>query len=325
MPDAQHLDAGEGRERSAAGDGVDPRRRIPGRRRRRDRATTARRSRARTSSSSRSTTGSASSASSRTRSSPRSPAATRRATTACSIRSPRLQWVQGQHCRVRRRSRQRHDLRRVGGIVCGQRADGVAARAGPLPQGDWRKRRLLRRPYQSRFRSNLARLVEQDGVKFAAALGAESLAALRAKTGDEVLKVALKTQPWFSPNLDGYFLTEVGRRHFCRGQASPRPAPGRLECRRGASGYRASASKSRPRKASSTARASSLAIHADAILKAYPAATDAEALESAASLESDLFIGYSTWKWIEVHQKTGKRRCIATRSIARSRCRPTTR
>ena len=45
---------------------------------------------------------------------------------------------------------------------------------------------------------------------------------------------------------------------------------------------------------------------ADAILKVYPAATDAEALESAAALTSDLFMGYSTWKWIEVHTRTGR-------------------
>ena len=45
---------------------------------------------------------------------------------------------------------------------------------------------------------------------------------------------------------------------------------------------------------------------ADAILKVYPAATDAEALESAAALTSDLFMGYSTWKWIEVHARTGQ-------------------
>ncbi len=44
---------------------------------------------------------------------------------------------------------------------------------------------------------------------------------------------------------------------------------------------------------------------ADAILKAYPAATDAEALESAAALASDLFIGEATWKWIEMHSRTG--------------------
>ena len=42
------------------------------------------------------------------------------------------------------------------------------------------------------------------------------------------------------------------------------------------------------------------------MLKVYPAATDAEALESAAALASDLFIGYATWKWIEVHARTGQ-------------------
>jgi para-nitrobenzyl esterase len=45
--------------------------------------------------------------------------------------------------------------------------------------------------------------------------------------------------------------------------------------------------------------------HADAILKAYAATTDAEALESAAALASDLFIGHATWKWIELHARTG--------------------
>jgi para-nitrobenzyl esterase len=44
---------------------------------------------------------------------------------------------------------------------------------------------------------------------------------------------------------------------------------------------------------------------ADAILKVYPASTDAEALESAAALASDLFIGYATWKWVETHRQTG--------------------
>jgi para-nitrobenzyl esterase len=46
--------------------------------------------------------------------------------------------------------------------------------------------------------------------------------------------------------------------------------------------------------------------HADAILAAYPAKTDDEALESAAALGSDMFIGYSTWKWLEMHGQTGE-------------------
>ena len=45
---------------------------------------------------------------------------------------------------------------------------------------------------------------------------------------------------------------------------------------------------------------------AESILKVYPAGSDAEALESAASLASDLFMGYPTWKWIETHAATSK-------------------
>ncbi len=44
---------------------------------------------------------------------------------------------------------------------------------------------------------------------------------------------------------------------------------------------------------------------AGAFLKAYPAATDSEAIESAAALASDSFIGYATWKWVEAQLETG--------------------
>jgi para-nitrobenzyl esterase len=43
---------------------------------------------------------------------------------------------------------------------------------------------------------------------------------------------------------------------------------------------------------------------ADAFLKAYPASSDAEAIEAAAALASDSFISYGTWKWLEVHRAT---------------------
>ena len=64
---------------------------------------------------------------------------------------------------------------------------------------------------------------------------------------------------------------------------------------------------------------------ADALLKVYPAGTDAEALDSAAAMAGDMFLGYATWKWIEVHAKTAAQPSTATRSTARSRWRPTRR
>ncbi len=50
---------------------------------------------------------------------------------------------EGQYRGVRRRSRQRDDLRRVRGIVCRQRADGLAGGGRTLPSRHRRKRRVL--------------------------------------------------------------------------------------------------------------------------------------------------------------------------------------
>ncbi len=146
---------------------------------------------------------------------------------------------------------------------------------------------------------------EQQGLKFAGGLGAESLAALRAKSGDEVLKVAMNTQPWFSPTRDGYFLTEDVAVTFAAGKQAQVPL---------LAGWNADEVRSGIVLAKQKATATSFTAdqkkrfgeQADAILKAYPASTDAEALESAAALASDAFIGYSTWRWIEAHEKTGK-------------------
>jgi para-nitrobenzyl esterase len=41
-------------------------------------------------------------------------------------------------------------------------------------------------------------------------------------------------------------------------------------------------------------------------LTAYAASTDAEAIESAAALANDTFIGYATWKWIQAHAAAGR-------------------
>jgi para-nitrobenzyl esterase len=146
---------------------------------------------------------------------------------------------------------------------------------------------------------------EQQGVKFAAALGAQSLADLRQKSGDEVLKAALKTQPWFAPNVDGYFLPDDVYSIFAAGKQAHVPL---------LAGWNADESRGGVVLGKQKPTAGSFADSTrkrfgemgDAVLKVYPAATDAEALESAAALASDLFIGHSTWKWLEMHKKTGK-------------------
>src|SRR5215204_4801215 len=145
---------------------------------------------------------------------------------------------------------------------------------------------------------------EQSGVKFASSLGADSIAALRGKPAEEVLKAALKTQPWFSPTIDGYFLPEDVARIFAAGKQARVPLLAGWNADEVRSGV--VLAKQKPTAPSFTEETRKrYGQDADAILKAYPAATDPEALESAASLASDMFIGYGTWKWIETHAQTG--------------------
>jgi para-nitrobenzyl esterase len=43
---------------------------------------------------------------------------------------------------------------------------------------------------------------------------------------------------------------------------------------------------------------------AEQVLRLYPATTDEEVIASATDLASDTFIGYSTWKWADLHGRT---------------------
>jgi para-nitrobenzyl esterase len=145
---------------------------------------------------------------------------------------------------------------------------------------------------------------EQQGVKLAAALGAESLAALRGKSGEEVLKAALKFQPWFAPNIDGYFLTESVAATFASGNQARVPLLAGWNADEVRGGIVLGKQKPTAKSFTDDTR-KRFGDRADAILAAYPAGSDAEALESAAALASDTFIGHNTWRWIEAHAKTG--------------------
>jgi para-nitrobenzyl esterase len=148
-------------------------------------------------------------------------------------------------------------------------------------------------------------VTEQQGLKFAASTGADSLAALRAKPAQELLQAATKAQLWFAPNIDGYFLTEDVYLTY----AAARQAHVPLLAGWNADEMRASVTlrKDKPTAQSFAEETRKrFGDQAEAVLKVYPAGTDEEALESAAALASDLFIGYATWKWVEMHLQTGQ-------------------
>ena len=143
---------------------------------------------------------------------------------------------------------------------------------------------------------------EETGARFASGLGAADLAALRAKTTDEVLQAALKGQ-WFSPIIDGYVLPKTAAEVYAAGEQNTVP----LLAGWNADEIRSSVTLApvKPTVASFTEQTRKrFGTAADAILKAYAPTTDAEALEAAAAMASDTFIGYSTWKWIQVHAAT---------------------
>ena len=147
---------------------------------------------------------------------------------------------------------------------------------------------------------------EARGLALARTLNADSASALRAASAADVLKAAgTFSDVYFSPNVDGNLLTTDVAATFAAGRQSHVP----LLAGWNADEVRAGvvlAKKKQNAKSFADQLHMRFATAADSILKVYPAGSDAEALESAASLASDLFMGYPTWKWIETHAATSK-------------------
>ena len=144
-------------------------------------------------------------------------------------------------------------------------------------------------------------------MKFAASVGAGSLAQLRARPAHELLEAAADDKRGFAfrPNIDGYFLSSDVRTIYEQGAQSQIPL---------LAGWNADEDKMSVLLAPQKPTAKSFAEQAQArfgdqaseFLKLYPAATDEEALLSAEALAGDDFIAFSTWKWTDIQAKTGE-------------------
>ncbi len=147
---------------------------------------------------------------------------------------------------------------------------------------------------------------EQDGVKFAASVGAGSLADLRAKAADDLLAVVMKTGGWgYSPGVDGYFLTEKVSATYAAGKQAKIPLLAGWTSSE--MGMAVAMNPQKPTVASFAEQAQKqFGDRAKDALAVYAAANDTEVLQTAADLASDLFISYSTWKWIETHARTAQ-------------------
>lgn len=147
---------------------------------------------------------------------------------------------------------------------------------------------------------------EESGQKFGASIGANSLAALRAKPAGELLQAAEKPHPGirFAPNVDGYFLPQDVPSIYAQGKQSHIPLLAGWNADEGS--YEAIFQDDEPTAEDFVERVHALyGDNADAILKLYPWVTDDQAQRSAQDLAGDRSISFSTWKWIEMQLATG--------------------
>ena len=146
---------------------------------------------------------------------------------------------------------------------------------------------------------------EQAGARLAQQLGVTTLAAMRALPADSVLKVSLAPpNRGFGPIIDSYVLPRPVGQIYAEGAQQHVP----LLAGWNADEVRSSATlaTTKPTMTSFAARVrTQFGANADAVLAAYPAHSDDEAVESAAALSGDQFIAYGTWKWLEAHRSTG--------------------
>lgn len=138
-------------------------------------------------------------------------------------------------------------------------------------------------------------------------LGKTSLADLRSIPAEDLLKAANNQRPpaaRFSPDLDGYFLSEAVPAIFAAGKQAHVPllAGWNLD----EASNRVVNMNPQPTLASYREMAQkTYGTQAEDFLKAYSAETDEEAIRRMKDLAADQFIAASTWEWIEAHVKTG--------------------
>jgi para-nitrobenzyl esterase len=146
---------------------------------------------------------------------------------------------------------------------------------------------------------------EKTGTAFGSAAKADSLAALRALPADAVL--AVQGGPRFPIAIDGYFLPRSVAAIFAAGEQAHVPLLAGWNSQESA----ASAVLGRGVEPTADGYAKAvralpgLAGRADDVLKLYSGSTPDEVTAAATALASDRFIAFSTWKWIDLHTRTG--------------------
>lgn len=147
---------------------------------------------------------------------------------------------------------------------------------------------------------------EQADVAFAREhFGTSSLAELRALPADRLLAATLKpSQPRFRPIVDGDVLPEDARAIYSAGHQAHVPLLAGWNRDEGS--YHGFFGDQEPTLANYRSQAAArFGGHAPDFLDVYAARSDVEARRAAQDFSGDQFIGFSTWKWLELHRATG--------------------
>ncbi|WP_157579271.1 carboxylesterase/lipase family protein [Spirosoma montaniterrae] len=146
---------------------------------------------------------------------------------------------------------------------------------------------------------------EKAGVAFAESLGATSLAALRALSAEQVLEATAKPNVGrFGLVVDGYFLPKPAHEIMAAGEQARVPLLAGWNSEEMNYRFMLGAEPITP-ESYKKAVEKAYGPQANEVLKLYPGATAEEAMQSATDLSGDRFIGFSTWKWTDMHARTG--------------------
>jgi para-nitrobenzyl esterase len=146
---------------------------------------------------------------------------------------------------------------------------------------------------------------EKTGTTFAAEMGANSLAALRALPAQQLLDAAGKKGiPGFPATIDGYFFPKSPAAIFAAGEQAKVPLLAGWNSEEMT--YMFLMGRENPTQENYKKAVEKLyGNQTEEILQVYKATSDADVVPVATDLASDRFIAYSTWKWLDLHSQTG--------------------
>jgi len=141
---------------------------------------------------------------------------------------------------------------------------------------------------------------EKNGQKVAKSLNAETLLSLRAIPAEKLL--AAKGQ--FSSTIDGYFLPKSPVDIYSNGEQAK--IPSLIGWNSQEMVYQFLLGGKEPTLVNfKEVVKNKFGDKADKIIELYHATDDASVISAATDLASDMFIGFSTWKWTDIQKKTG--------------------